>query len=605
MTDRWLRILNRGDDRVICQGPGRHFSMAQLRKRINSLQSKLIEKEYYKWVLYDDDGFEFVCAMFALLALGKDVLVPTSQHKEVIKTLLDKNTGMIGFNSELKGLLDIEVSRDKPIDDPGLDNAITSPGKWGRIKFCTSGSSGEPKLITKSAEQLLHEVEIFRDIWRPSQNTLFVPLVMHSHIYGLTFAYLLPLLAQAGIYLPRISGMLGIVEPITPNSRSEIDGLVIVTSPTIGRRIEKIKVLAEPGSLVSNDRPAPISRVFCAGGKLTDVNAKQIIELFDSPITEIFGSTETGAVATRSHSILNTHNITKSWELLPGLEAMAIGNGINNESACGSKGEFAVWGGHVGGSKSEPVRSGDEVIFVSHHQFELLGRSNRTCKIEGKRISLDHIVELLESCDLVKEAVSLPFEQSGKEILLCGVVLSNKGLLNYQNSGKPATDQIIRELLLRFLDPILVPRSIRYLDELPRNEMGKIPHGSLLEMLANPVFPDFPTVMNSKLKLDELMLSLRIPMELSFLRGHFINRPIVPGVILLNWVYYFAYKYWKCILNPATVSQLKFSRPVIPGERLTLMLWLTGKSVKFVYQDEQQTKYASGQIPLSPDLTDV
>ena len=50
------------------------------------------------------------------------------------------------------------------------------------------------------------------------------------------------------------------------------------------------------------------------------------------------------------------------------------------------------------------------VNFVDRQRFELLGRSNRVCKIEGKRVMLDHVVELLEGCELVLEAAVLPVE---------------------------------------------------------------------------------------------------------------------------------------------------------------------------------------------------
>ena len=119
-------------------------------------------------------------------------------------------------------------------------------------------------MITKSAEQLYLEVEKFNLICKPTSNTLFVPLVTHLHLYGLTFAFLLPLLARAGFYLPRNGGLLGVVEPITPDSGHPPDELVVVTSPTIGRHAEQISVLAESGSVSRDDRPgASLQGVLC------------------------------------------------------------------------------------------------------------------------------------------------------------------------------------------------------------------------------------------------------------------------------------------------------------------------------------------------------
>ena len=607
MTDKWLAILNDDSDRLVARGPGRRFSMAQLRQSINSLQSVIAKKKYPKWVLYDDDGFQFICAMFALLTSGREVLIPPNRNKATIESLLDSDTGFIGSHPELQKHIDVHIdvsgAQNEKVKDSEVDACVTSTGNWGRVAFCTSGSSGKPKVITKSTEQLYLEVESFNLKWHPTENTLFFPLVTHLHIYGLTFAFLLPLLARAAFYLPRNGGLLGVVEPITLDSIYPIDELVVVTSPTIGRQSEQIRVLAEHNSVAKDDRPARISRVFCAGGKLTSANADKIIELFGCPVTEIFGSTETGAVATREHNKQQPLSHGNLWHLLPGLDAMIVKKGA--ETGLDLAGEFSVWGGHVGGSREQPVVTGDEVNFFDHHRFELLGRSNQICKIEGKRVSLNHLAEILEACELVVEATVMPVESNHKEVLLCGVVLSQKGNSFYREFGKFAADLSIREYLLRFLDPVLVPRNIRYLDQMPGNEMGKLTQQELGELLINPVLPELPLIEKVKITQEELVFSLRIPMELLFLRGHFENKPIVPGVVLLHWVYCLIGEYWKLSINPAIVNRLKFTKPATPGDQLTLIIRRLEDGVDFVYQSEQKTKFSSGKIPLKSEAKDV
>lgn len=604
MTDKWLSILNDDSNRLICQGRGRCFSMAQLRRQINHLQAAITKKEYQNWVLYDHDGFQFVCAMFAVLTLGRKVLVPAGRNQAVIESLLGHDTGLIGYHPALRKRIDIEISRDEQTEDSGANARVVSSGKWGKAAFYTSGSSGRPKMIAKSAAQLYLEAEILNHLWKLTPNTLFIPLVTHHHIYGLIFGVLLPLLARAGFYLPRNGGLLGVVEPVIPDSGQRVDELVVITSPTIGRQAEQIRVLAEPGCVARDDRPAPVSRIICAGGHLTESNAGKIIDLFDCPLTEVFGSTETGAVATREHK---KQQLSRSnpWKLLPGLDAMAVKHRSNTQAGSELRAEFSVWGGHVGGSKEEPVMTGDEVKFVGTNRFELLGRSNQIYKIEGKRMALNHLVEILESCELVSEAVALPLEKNNKEILLCGVVLSPRGQSGYRQTGKSSTDQSIKKHLLRVLDPVLVPRIIRYLDQSPRNEMGKLSQQALIELLVNPVLPELPLIENVRISRDELVFLLSIPMELRFLRGHFENRPIVPGVVLLHWAYHFIEEYWKLSMNFAIVERLKFSKPATPGDKLMFILRRTESGVEFLYQSEHKVKFASGQIPLNPETAGV
>ncbi len=610
MTNKWLSILNADDsgNRLICQTPEQSYSMAQLRKKIIWLQSAILKKDYRKWVLYDEDGFQFICALFALLTSGRMVMLPASRNKTAIEPLLEIGVGLIGSHSDFSKHFDIMIPEGKESGGSDINVCVVSGEEWGWVDFYTSGSSGRPKSITKSADQLYLEVENFNLKWQPTPNTLFVPLVTHLHIYGLTFAFLLPLFARAGFYLPRTQGLLGVIEPITVDDRHTIDQVVVVTSPSVGRQTEQIRTLAEPGSITRDDRPAPISRVFCAGGKLTNVDAQRIIGLFSCPVTEIFGSTETGAVAAREHR--RNADRVNPWQLLPGLDATVIkntahGNKIDIKSNPNSTGEFLVWGGHVGGSREEPVMTGDKVKFTAPRQFELLGRSNQVCKIEGKRVSLQHLVEILENCKLVTEAAVLPVKKTNRELLLCGVVLSRQGESSYRKLGKSATDQLIRKHLLQFLNPVLVPRAIRYLNQMPRNEMGKLPQQTLIDSLVSPVFATLPMIEDVTTGRDKLVFLLVIPMELRFLRGHFESRPIVPGFVLLHWVYHFTGEHWNLSLNPAKVNRLKFSKPVAPGEKLMLICSRIKNGVEFLYQNEQKIKFASGQIPLTEKMTDV
>ena len=140
---------------------------------------------------------------------------------------------------------------------------------------------------------------------------------------------------------------------------------------------------------------------------------------------------------------------------------------------------------------------------------------------------------------------------------------------------------------------------------MPHNETGKIPRHALVELLVNPVFADLPLIENVKSNRKELMISMRIPMELRFLRGHFESKPIVPGVVLLHWVYHFISEYWKLPMNPGLVNRLKFSKPLTPGDKLTLTIKQFGNEVEFLYQNEQKTKFSSGKISLLSKTRDV
>lgn len=596
MTDKWLSILNDGSDRLICQSPERCLSMQQMRWWIHQLRSAVAKYKNSHWVLYDSDGFHFLCALFALLSLGKNVAIPSGPGRAEIIAISESNPGVIGAHSDFSQINTSDLWEEK-FSDAYLESDLITCEKWGEVNFYTSGSSGKPKIITKTVDQLYLEAAALQQKWQPKENALLIPLVPHAHIYGLVFAFLFPLVTRASFYLPKNSGLLGVLSKIAASAHYPLSELLVVTSPTIGRQIEKIQLLAEAGSAGKPDRPAAVSRVFCAGDKLTDDNAKNIIKLFNCPVTEIFGSTETGSVAWREHSKQSKAGIGNLWKLLPGLHLAATQEAEDDKNQPSMDRRLAVWGGHVGGARKDAVATGDQVKLHSRNEFQLIGRNPQVHKIEGKRVSLVQIVETLNGCDLISYAVVLAHEKAGKETLYSGVVLSDSGVSEYQQQGKFFVDQSIKKYLIQFFDPVLVPRIIRYLDQEPHDDMGKLPQAKLIDLLVNPTPPKLPLVEDIELSQTSLRFSLRIPMELIYLQGHFEHRPIVPAIALVHWVCCLVEGQWPLAIAPGSMKNLKFHSLVTPGLELDLIIKRVEGGIEFLYTTET-LKFSSGYIAI-------
>jgi 3-hydroxymyristoyl/3-hydroxydecanoyl-(acyl carrier protein) dehydratase len=77
------------------------------------------------------------------------------------------------------------------------------------------------------------------------------------------------------------------------------------------------------------------------------------------------------------------------------------------------------------------------------------------------------------------------------------------------------------------------------------------------------------------------------------LPGHFPGRPVVPGVVLLDRVAA-ALELWRGA-RIAGLPQVKFLRPLLPGEEAELLLEDDGKSIRFRIAHAQAT-IASGSI---------
>jgi 3-hydroxymyristoyl/3-hydroxydecanoyl-(acyl carrier protein) dehydratase len=67
-------------------------------------------------------------------------------------------------------------------------------------------------------------------------------------------------------------------------------------------------------------------------------------------------------------------------------------------------------------------------------------------------------------------------------------------------------------------------------------------------------------------------LDLEVPADLPCFAGHFPTQPIVPGVVQLAWVVRLAAERLGRALEPGVVEYLKFSKRMLPRDRVTLAL---------------------------------
>jgi 3-hydroxymyristoyl/3-hydroxydecanoyl-(acyl carrier protein) dehydratase len=106
----------------------------------------------------------------------------------------------------------------------------------------------------------------------------------------------------------------------------------------------------------------------------------------------------------------------------------------------------------------------------------------------------------------------------------------------------------------------------------------------------------------------ELSVDLYLDAELKWFRGHFEEQSVLPGVIQLEWAQYYAQKLLTEGFVIEQVPQLKFMRPLLPGEKVRLHLLVDDKTrekpmVRFSYQvcgGEEERLATQGKILLCP-----
>ncbi len=95
----------------------------------------------------------------------------------------------------------------------------------------------------------------------------------------------------------------------------------------------------------------------------------------------------------------------------------------------------------------------------------------------------------------------------------------------------------------------------------------------------------------------ELLLS--VPEDLLYLKGHFDQVPILPGVVQIDWAIKLARRYLDLPPHFVRMEVLKFRELILPGLRLNLSLqYKVDKGKLFFSYVSSQGQHSSGRIVL-------
>jgi acyl-coenzyme A synthetase/AMP-(fatty) acid ligase len=370
------------------------------------------------------DSYAFAVGLFALLHGGIDVVLLPNVLPGTIQAMRDRF--------------------DHRIDDAfvaGCEPATASfgplDGERPALTFFTSGSTGTPKPIVKSLGMFEREAEALEAMWGASVGPgPVLAMVPHQHVYGLTFKLTWPLAAGR----PFASETHELWESLLTALPA---GGVVVSSPAHLGRLGGLAPV--PGAR----RP---SRVFSAGAPLSPAAAADAEAILGRRPTEIFGSTETGAVATRRQT-----DGDDPWRLLPGV-AMR----------CADDGRLSLSSPFIGGGWFETA----DIVEPCADGFRFRGRADRIVKIEGKRVSLTDGEQAIAQLPWVSAAAAIVIPGDPAR-LAAAVTLNDGGGERLTALGAFRFGRLLRKALSDHHEPAATPRLWRFVDELPTAELGK------------------------------------------------------------------------------------------------------------------------------------
>ncbi|WP_312256924.1 acyl-CoA synthetase family protein [Stutzerimonas nitrititolerans] len=520
-----------------------------LRQQALRLAGGLRSRNITRLALHLEDAGDLAIALLGAWRAGVTVLLPADLQPATRQRLADQAdlwlTDQAG-DSALAELLG-EALPAAPLD---LDQC--------RLLLCTSGSSGEPKLIEKRLRQLANEVEVLEAQWGAELGqACIIGSVAAQHIYGLLFRVLWPLCAGR----PLLRRALPFPEDIQLASREQTD-FCLIASPALLKRM---------GDNLDWPALSRVRRVFSSGGPLPAEAAQQLQQRLDQAPTEIYGSSETGGIAWRQGGSL--------WQPFVGVELSQDEQGaLRIASPC-------LPPGHV-------EQTADAARIQADGRFELLGRLDRIVKLEEKRISLPMLESALSEHPFVSEA-RLSVIEDNRAFLAALVALSDAGLHALRNQGRRALTQALRKHLAQYCEALALPRRWRLVRQMPCNAQGKLPQAQLEALLRAPRCLT-PERLGERQEDDQWHLELGVPVDLAHFSGHFPQTPVLPGVVQIDWAISLARQLIEN-LPPRFqgMEVLKFQQLARPGDRLQLTLRFDAQRSKLHFS------YRNGDAPCS------
>lgn len=397
-----------------------------------------------------EDRYLFVVGFCAAASRGHATLLPSSRAPHAIADVRRSYPGTYLIGDSQTCDSDAEMIRlpefgpethQAEADCTSIDLGLSQVAAIG----FTSGSTALPKPNIKTWANFrlgcALNIEVLTSALglTDGQTANVLATVPAQHMYGMELSVLLPLFGPFSVHAGR---------PFFPaDIAAELASLpaprILVTTPV------HLQALLRD----SLDLP-PIAAIVSATAPLSSELAQTAESRYQAPVIEMFGSTETCVIAHRRTANEVDWQSYRSVELCPQPDGTLVS------------------ASHL----SAPVLLQDIVDLRPQGRFSLCGRNADLLEIAGKRASLADLTRRLQLLDGVLDAAvfQLDNQSSGQIRRIAALVVA---------PGRTEKDLLAE--LRQAIDPLFLPRPLRRVARLPRNETGKLPREALLAAIAD------------------------------------------------------------------------------------------------------------------------
>ncbi|MEA3642915.1 MAG: AMP-binding protein [Lamprobacter sp.] len=383
-----------------------------------------------------NDRYLFALTFAAALMRGAISLFPPNRLAATCHEIAkDYPDALCVTDSPVEGLTlpTQQITAPPAMETPAMP--FIEPTRQAFIAF-SSGSTGQPRPQPKRWGDLVGCARAAARRFGFGPQHSIIATVPPQHMYGLELSILLPFTLGARVAAVRPFYPADIRAALTRSASPRL----LVTTPV------HLAACVESGL----DWPA-VEQVISATAPLSDELAQHVEAVFSTQVREIYGSTESGSIASRETCR------DRLWHWYDSVRPHRDADGLS-VSADFIHGRVAL---------------ADVIEIHPDGRFLLLGRAADMIKVGGKRASLANLNAKLNAIEGVRDGVFIAPDPDGDPVGRLAVVAVAPGL---------DRESIIHGLA-GHIDPVFYPRRILLVARLPRNEAGKLPREALLQLL--------------------------------------------------------------------------------------------------------------------------
>lgn len=372
-------------------------------------------------------------ALLAAICGGPSLLLPPALSRQAL-TDMQQTTGYTTAITDTPGLLPCNTDVIWPRDTRQSPLVLSCSTDQIILHIFTGGSTGTAKIWPKTAGNLFQEACYQRDTLAITADDYIVATVSPCHIYGLLFAVLVPLVSSASVFA-------GI--PMFP---AEITDTITNGNATIFAAVPAhYRVLK-----TQNIHTGTLRFALSSAGMLDPADNTGFSASNKTMVIEVYGSTETGGIATRNRALGETaFSPFTTVEWTTDQERLLVCSPYISPQTPRDTNNF--------------FRTGDRVEVLPNNTFQLKGRVDGITKVGGKRVDLEQIREAMKKIEGIDDCFVLAQpSQDGRGNQIQALI---------QPDGQNISTITTR--LQERLEPWALPRVIRQTANIPMTKAGK------------------------------------------------------------------------------------------------------------------------------------